>query len=62
MLNERCTKCGQTLRRLMLVAMLQDAGARCSPGALECSADGGEHEWAKVAAAGRSDWDAKAKE
>ena len=51
MLNEKCVKCGVTLRRLMLIAMLQDAGAQCSPGPLKCSADGGEHEWTKTPAA-----------
>jgi hypothetical protein len=35
-----CRKCGVPLRRLMLLAMLQDAGARCSPGSAEC-----EHEF-----------------
>ena len=43
--ERRCSKCGQTLKKLMLIALLQDAGARCSPGALQCPTDGGDHEW-----------------
>lgn len=39
-LDDRCKKCGDSLKRLMLLAMLQDAGAQCSPGPLEC-----EHEF-----------------
>lgn len=43
-LNDKCSKCGQTLRRLMLLAMIQDAGAECHPRADECSA-GGDHDF-----------------
>ena len=43
-LQERCRKCGGTLRRALLLAMLQDAGAKCHPGAMKCP-HGGEHEW-----------------
>lgn len=35
-LEDRCKKCGESLRRLMLLAMIQDAGARVYPSALEC--------------------------
>ena len=38
-----CSKCKMTLKKMMLLAMLQDAGARVYPTALECS-EGREHE------------------
>ena len=40
----QCRKCGQQLRQLMLWAMMEDAGAHCSPSALVCSG-GGEHDF-----------------
>jgi hypothetical protein len=40
-----CSKCNQSFYRLALMALLQDAGARCSPGSNVCPADGGEHEF-----------------
>ena len=39
-----CVKCKQPLRRLVLLAMLDDAGAKCYPNALQCS-EGVEHEF-----------------
>jgi len=44
MLDSKCNKCGQSLRRLMLLAMMQDAGAIVVPSADSCSA-GGEHDF-----------------
>lgn len=44
MLDAKCSKCGESLRRLLLLAMLEDAGAHCSPSATKCSA-GGEHDF-----------------
>jgi hypothetical protein len=41
----RCNKCGSDLKRLMLLALLQDCGAHCSPGADKCTFDGGEHDF-----------------
>lgn len=41
----RCNKCGQDLNRLMILALLQEFGARCSSGADKCTADGGEHDF-----------------
>lgn len=43
----KCQKCGLKLRRIMLLALLIDAGAEVSPG-LQCAA-GGEHEWDETA-------------
>lgn len=42
----KCQKCHETLNRLLLLALLEDAGARCSPGALQCLA-GGEHNFSE---------------
>ena len=39
-----CKKCGQTLKRLMLLALLCDAGAKCAPHPLDCEHDFSEHE------------------
>lgn len=39
----KCLKCGLKLRRIMLLALLIDAGAEVSPG-LQCAA-GGEHDF-----------------
>jgi len=44
MLDTNCNKCGESLKSLMLLAMLQDAGATVSPSANNCSA-GGEHDF-----------------
>lgn len=38
-MNERCKKCGETLERLMLLAMIEDAGARVYPSASACEHD-----------------------
>ena len=38
-LDQRCKKCGETLRRLMLLAMMMDAGASVSPSPLDCEHD-----------------------
>ena len=35
-LTARCNGCGNTIKRLMLMAMLSDAGARCSPSPTYC--------------------------
>ena len=40
----KCYKCKQTLHRLMILAALEDAGAKCSPSANDCP-EGGEHEF-----------------
>lgn len=40
----KCKKCGETLLRLMILALAQDAGARVYPSATECLA-GEEHEF-----------------
>jgi len=44
MLDSKCNKCGLSLRRLMLLALIQDAGATVSQSANSCSA-GGEHDF-----------------
>lgn len=44
-----CSKCGQSLYRLALLAMAVDAGAKCSPSPLVCVKDGGEHDFARAA-------------
>jgi len=44
MLDSKCNKCGQSLMKLMLMAMMQDAGATVSPSADSCFA-GGEHDF-----------------
>ena len=46
----RCEKCGESLTRLMLLAMIEDAGATVVPNATECSA-GGQHDFAPAEAA-----------
>lgn len=42
-----CQHCNQSLNRLMIIAMLQDAGARAGHRANQCWAreGGGEHEF-----------------
>ena len=40
----KCHKCKQTLHRLMILAALEDAGAKCSPSANDCP-EGGEHDF-----------------
>ena len=42
----RCSKCGISFKRLLLLAMLQDAGAHCHPGSDAPCPKGGEHEFA----------------
>ena len=39
--NDKCTKCGESLRRAMLIAMLSDAGTQVH---IDCP-NGGEHEF-----------------
>lgn len=36
-----CTRCGMSLKRAMLLALLEDAGAKCYPNSSHCD---GEHE------------------
>jgi len=36
MLDDKCSKCNCTLRRLMLEAMMMDAGATVSPSPSDC--------------------------
>lgn len=45
LLDEPCVKCGESIRRLMILAMMVDCGARCYPHPLHC-AGGGEHDFA----------------
>ena len=40
-----CTKCGLNSKRLALLAMVVDSGAKCYPHPLNC-AEGGEHDFA----------------
>ena len=41
----KCEHCGRTFRQLAILAILQDAGAKCHPGAIECAeSPTGEHE------------------
>jgi hypothetical protein len=40
----KCKKCGETLLRLMFLALAEDAGAGVYPSATECFA-GGEHDF-----------------
>lgn len=46
-IDDRCRHCGQTLRRMMLLAMLQDAGAKAGLDADLCPerTDGGQHDF-----------------
>jgi|OpeIllAssembly_1097287.scaffolds.fasta_scaffold00035_25 hypothetical protein len=44
MLDQECSKCGETLKRAFLLAMLLDAGARSNLDPLRCPR-GGEHDW-----------------
>ena len=43
-LENECSKCGTTLKRALLTAVMQDVGVKCYPGALACPG-GGEHDW-----------------
>ena len=43
-LSSCCKNCGQSLKRLMLLALIEDAGAKCYPNALYCS-PGHEHNF-----------------
>ncbi len=48
-IDERCTKCGASFRRLLCLALMSDAGAHVSgPGAEICS-DGEDHQWPEEA-------------
>jgi len=42
--NDVCIHCGMTFRRAILLAMLEDAGAKVYPNSLQC-ADGQEHDF-----------------
>lgn len=46
----KCSKCGESLYRLMLLALIQDAGANVYPSATKC-ANGGEHDLVEVESA-----------
>ena len=50
--NDRCKHCGQTIQRMMLLAMLQDAGASAGLDADLCPerTDGGQHEFVRNSA------------
>jgi len=43
-LSMRCKHCGESVRRLMLLAMAEDAGAECYPSALQCE-PGKDHDF-----------------
>lgn len=43
-LDDKCVKCGESVRRLALLAMMVDAGAKCWPYPLDC-AGGGQHDF-----------------
>ncbi len=44
MTNLGCSKCGESTIRLMLLAMISDAGATVSPDPTKCN-DGEEHDF-----------------
>ena len=44
MIGMVCSKCGASLTRAMLLALLQDAGAQVNPRPDECP-KGGEHDF-----------------
>lgn len=46
-MNQKCKYCGQTVKRLMLLAVLEDAGCRVYPSATHCS-ENQEHEFEEV--------------
>jgi hypothetical protein len=39
----RCAKCGESLKALMIMAILEDMGCTVAPSATRCS-DGGKHD------------------
>jgi len=43
-LDQPCTKCGETLRQALLSAMLHDLGCKSNSQPIECPG-GGEHDW-----------------
>ena len=43
-MNQKCKHCGQTLKRLILLAMPQDMGCTVYPSATHCP-DSQEHEF-----------------
>lgn len=45
----KCKKCGQSLKKLMLLAMLEDLGCTVAPSTTKCI-DGGEHEIVEIKA------------
>lgn len=42
----KCKNCKQPVERLMILALLEDAGAKCYPNALYCS-EGNEHDFSE---------------
>lgn len=52
LLSIRCRHCGQTARRLLLLAMTQLAGAHVHPSPDQCSGrdDGGDHDFTQTQA------------
>ena len=44
----KCAKCGISLQRLMLMAIMVDAGTKVVPSPLDCS-EGGEHDFSETA-------------
>ena len=50
LLHRPCRHCGQTAGRLILFAMMQDAGAKTSNDAVKCWAreDGGDHDFTET--------------
>ena len=47
MTNIQCVKCRMSLRRLLLLAMIEGAGAVVSPSANTCTC-GGEHDFSEA--------------
>lgn len=42
----KCQRCGETLRRAILLALLEDAGAKVYPPSTACpGSENGQHEW-----------------
>lgn len=46
-MNQKCKHCGQQLKRLIILALLQDAGASVFPSATHCT-DAQEHEFEEM--------------
>lgn len=47
LLDQECSRCGLSLRRAFLLAMLTDAGAKTYPDAVRCDAEH-EHDFRSV--------------